>query len=313
MLIYNKLCVSTLIISLISKSIGYDPIQNARRLNFYDSFFDPSNNNNGINDLTKKNVDTNGSYSISDTNFTKAENLLDKLIHLITYRFSLHDKYRSQLFDVAANMNNNTWDIMKYKLAEKLVANSISKRSFLMIFGGSSVTAGHDNYFKESYPIVFERRMKPIFEALGLNLMVHNIAQGSNDCYPYDLCYEAMGGQNPDWIGWEQSYNCGRDNGVFELMGRMAAWNKAVLYFSASGGFIPDNCGPSKDPIPWIDERWSPELSGINNVSRINADVVTKKKAELNEWFLDGNSAGKFTNALKDPAFSGVAAHGEVV
>ena len=57
---------------------------------------------------------------------------------------------------------------------------------------------------------------------------------------------QAMGGENPDWIGWEQSYNCGRDNGVFELVGRIAAWNKAILHFSASGGFIPENCGKSK-------------------------------------------------------------------
>ncbi len=34
---------------------------------------------------------------------------------------------------------------IQYKLASKLVAEDPVNRSFLMIFGGSSVTAGHDN------------------------------------------------------------------------------------------------------------------------------------------------------------------------
>jgi hypothetical protein len=108
-----------------------------------------------------------------------------------------------------------------------------------MIFGGSSVTAGHDNYFNQSYPMVFHRRMKPIFDALGIELFARNIALGANGCRPFDLCYEAMGGMNPDWIGWEQSFNCkGAD--VFELMTRMAMMNQALFYISASGAFLPE-------------------------------------------------------------------------
>ena len=71
------------------------------------------------------------------------------------------------------------------------------KSQFLMIFGGSSVTAGHDNHFHQSYPMVFHRRMKEVFDALGIELFVRNIAQGQNQCRPSDLCYEAMGGSGP--------------------------------------------------------------------------------------------------------------------
>ena len=74
-----------------------------------------------------------------------------------------------------------------------------------MIFGGSSVTAGHDNYFNQSYPMIFKKRMAPIFEALGIDLIVHNIAQGANSCTPYSLCYESMGGWDPDFVNWEVS------------------------------------------------------------------------------------------------------------
>ena len=78
-----------------------------------------------------------------------------------------------------------------------------------MVFGGSSVTAGHDNYYWQSYPLIFEARMKRIMKAMGVTLKVHNIAQGGNDCLPSELCYN-IGGEHPDLIGWEQSFNCGR-------------------------------------------------------------------------------------------------------
>ena len=219
------------------------------------------------------------------------------------------------MFDVAANMNTVAWDILKFKFCEKIVTQQIDNRRFLMLFGGSSVTAGHDNYFHESYPIVFERRMSAAFEALNVKLIVHNIAQGSNDCYPYNFCYNAMGGDNADWIGWEQSYNCGRDKGVFELIARVAAWNKAVIYYSASGGFVPDTCAPSKDPVPWISEKWTPESSGIVGVTRLSRDDVATKRKELQEWFEDGDSVGKFVGALHgksetEDIYRGVGAHG---
>ena len=133
--------------------------------------------------------------------FSQSKASLEKLIHLVTKRFALDNKYRAQVFDVAANMNINAWDMLKYKFLCKLTARHKGDRKFLMVFGGSSVTAGHDNYFHESYPIFFQRRISEAFRALKVDLVVHNIAQGSNDCYPYNWCYEAMGGEKPDWIG----------------------------------------------------------------------------------------------------------------
>ena len=78
---------------------------------------------------------------------------------------------------------------------------------------GSSVTAGHDNFFNESYPMIVKKRMEPIFAAMGIGMTVNNIAQGANVCVPYDMCYESMGGLDADFIGWEQSFNCGHDEG----------------------------------------------------------------------------------------------------
>ncbi len=134
------------------------------------------------------------------------------------------------------------WDLLKYKIAKKIVDGD---SQFLMIFGGSSVTAGHDNYYNQSWPQVFERRMLPIFEAIGVKLLVHNIAQGANNCRPALNCYESMGGENADFIGWEQSFNCGKARDVFEQVARMAYWSGGVAHYSASGAFLPKDCAPT--------------------------------------------------------------------
>ena len=90
--------------------------------------------------------------------------------------------------------------------------------------------------------MIVQRRMAPVFDAFGVSLTVRNIAQGANPCIPYIFCYEAMGGLDPDFIGWEQSYNCGHDEATFETAGRIAGFsrNYALTYYSASGAFSTD-------------------------------------------------------------------------
>ena len=88
---------------------------------------------------------------------------------------------------------------MKYQFAKKIVGDN---SKYVAVFGGSSVTAGHDNKYNESYPEVFGRKIGPVLEALGINFAVRNIAQGANACYPSNACYESMGGFDPDFINW---------------------------------------------------------------------------------------------------------------
>lgn len=170
-------------------------------------------------------------------------------------------------------LNSDSWDLLKYKFIEKMTRPS-GNAEFIMIFGGSSVTAGHDSFYNESYPFVTERRMKDAFSAAGVSLIVQNIAQGANQCLPSEWCYNSMGGGwepepkelgkaipadrskaldgsgydvHADFLSWEQSFNCGRVPAMFELMARNAGRQNAVLYFASSGSF-PHNekCAPSK-------------------------------------------------------------------
>lgn len=190
---------------------------------------------------------------------------------------------------------SDAWNIMRNKFATKIL-NDNSR--FVMVFGGSSITAGHDNYFNESYPIVFERRMKNAFNHLGVDLQIRNIALGQNQCIPYDLCYFTLGGEDVDWMSWEQSFNCGRQPGIPELMARMAGFKNAVLFFFTSGGVTTKECLPSSDPVPWTSERWTPDIGGVKSVYTPDRAAVYKFKSKMQMWFAEANSVGRFATPL---------------
>ena len=193
--------------------------------------------------------------------FAHAKQVAYKYATLIHTRFDMGNPKRNPFFFISANMPSWGFDMIKLKMAQKMVdaarsrlavnsganttAPTAANQSFLMIFGGSSVTAGHDNWYNQSYPFVAERRLSPVLAAMGIELVVRNIAMGANNCLPYDYCYNAQGGEGADWLSWEQSFNCGKANGIYEMMARIAWWNKGIVYYMASGGFAPTGCGPS--------------------------------------------------------------------
>jgi hypothetical protein len=92
-----------------------------------------------------------------------------------------------------------SFELLKYQFAKKIVSDN---SKYLAIFGGSSVTAGHDGRFSEGNSEVFSRKIKSAMEAVGIDVQVRNIAQGNNQCYPSNACYETMGGFDPDLVHW---------------------------------------------------------------------------------------------------------------
>jgi hypothetical protein len=130
----------------------------------------------------------------------------------------MHTSYGADLFRVYMNMGNASWTALRTKFARAIVAAHLHRRDgsstsgnkhsaaappvFLYVFGGSSVTAGHDNYYNQSYPSVFDRRMRPVFDALGIDLRVRNIAMGATGCDPYNACYGPHADNDPDFVSW---------------------------------------------------------------------------------------------------------------
>ena len=98
-------------------------------------------------------------------------------------------KYISTRWDVAnypaffdtLHIPEKAWGMQVNKFIELLTdsdnkgrSRKGEKKSFVMSFTGSSVTAGHDNFFNESFPIVVQNTLQPVFNALGIHLEVCN-------------------------------------------------------------------------------------------------------------------------------------------
>lgn len=124
-------------------------------------------------------------------------------------------------FDETFDISPASWEIMKLKLMYEILLgpyltdgeHAKQGGEWIMSFTGSSVTAGHDDYYNQSYPSVFNSTFRPAMDALGLRFDVRNQAMGNNQCNPYDYCVETIAGDDIDFVSWEQSFNCG--NHVF--------------------------------------------------------------------------------------------------
>ena len=137
----------------------------------------------------------------SGFDITSAKSVAQNLLSLIYNRYEMNGPVGSQFFLTSANIGHSQWDMIKYKIALRALQGN---QTYFMLFGGSSVTAGHDNYFSDSFPMIVQKRMQPLFNILGIDLTVRNIAQGNNPCEPYGFAYEAMGAVDPDFLHWEQ-------------------------------------------------------------------------------------------------------------
>ena len=100
------------------------------------------------------------------------------------------------LFLGTMSIPKKSWEIQKLKFVRLLLergggsggGSGSTPYQFVVGFSGSSVTAGHDNYFSEAYPSVFYEALRPVFSALpgGVNLTVRNHALGTSraPCIP---------------------------------------------------------------------------------------------------------------------------------
>jgi len=164
-------------------------IENSRRF-LKNTLWDMSYDTNDVERKVKENYD-----------LEKAKIYSQELLDLIYNRYEMHNEQVSVYFFTAWNFGNDAFNVYKYRFARKIMEGNAK---YIMTFGGSSVTAGHDGKLSSSFPMIAEKRLRPIMEALGVEFIVDNIAQATNNCIPYGLCYESMGLINPDFVGWEQ-------------------------------------------------------------------------------------------------------------
>ena len=178
----------------------------------------------------------------TEISLSNAKEHVHTVANLIYHRYELNRSDQFQLFMTLLNMPDNSWNILK----NKIISSILQGGNFTMVFGGTGVTAGFDNYLHQSYPMIVERRLKPIFNSFGVDLIIRNIAQIHVECKLSNYCFEALGGKQADWIGWENSFDCGNAKDSHEFIARLASSQKAVLFYSTSGSFSLSDCPPSQ-------------------------------------------------------------------
>jgi hypothetical protein len=110
----------------------------------------------------------------------------------------------------SVKMSSKGWEMLKVRFEKKILEGLIHGNSqFIAGFMGSSVTAGHDSLFSQSFPVVIGNFLNSTMSLLNVNFISRNLAIGNNPCMPYDLCPLTFAGSDADLVHWEQTYNCG--------------------------------------------------------------------------------------------------------
>jgi hypothetical protein len=147
------------------------------------------------------------------------------------------DKY--PLFLKSCGMHKSSWELMKHRFMEVIIKGLEKKdATFDIAFMGSSVTAGHDSFLNQSYPVLVQDHMESSFAKVGIKFTTTNNAIGNNPCLPYDACVAAFAGPNADMVHWEQSYNC-FDKAPVEQFARQASFmpKRPIPVYSESATF----------------------------------------------------------------------------
>ena len=68
----------------------------------------------------------------------------------------------------SVGMTRISWEVMKLKFKHKILSNALGKESedtkkFVLAWMGSSVTAGHDTVFNETFTVLTGQIMSPAF------------------------------------------------------------------------------------------------------------------------------------------------------
>jgi hypothetical protein len=104
-----------------------------------------------------------------------------------------------------------------------LAAASSQQKTFVMAFAGYSVTVGRGNYFRQSFPFVLERLLKPLFkQVFHIELIVRNAAIGGIPSFPYAFCLPHFLGTDADVMSWDYSMNEGNGAAVLESYLRLS-------------------------------------------------------------------------------------------
>lgn len=91
-------------------------------------------------------------------------------------------------------------------------ANDNLYGTFVWANGGHSASAGHGNFFQDSYTQVLERDLQPTLKGIGLDFRVRNYAMGGvASGEEVAMCFNSIFGKDIDAITWDYGMTDGND------------------------------------------------------------------------------------------------------
>ena len=83
---------------------------------------------------------------------------------------------------------------------------------FTWVNGGHSASAGHGNFYRESYTAELERALQPILKEIGLEFIAKNYAMGGTEsAEEVALCSNSIFGRDIDSISWDYGMTDGHN------------------------------------------------------------------------------------------------------
>lgn len=195
-------------------------------------------------------------------------------------------------------------DYIIKKLVRKLLSND---KKFVISFSGTSVTAGHDNLFKESYPIVFGDLITKAYQDAGLEVVARNHGMGNNPPIPAFLCVGAQLGEDTDVASWEFGMmTAGQERyPLTELWIRNALSlpnQPAIMLLDAMEGARKPQDGKlptdprQGDPVPYARDFMGPNANLIDLYGKFGLHTQAQYQAV---WSLDTKPEFNFNMLVK--------------
>jgi hypothetical protein len=165
-----------------------------------------------------------------------------------------------------ASMHFLNRDVILRKLARAILLpygdgdkQSEGLNPFVIAFAGTSVTAGHDNFFNQSYPLVFGRELNRSFSAAGIDLVIRNHAMGNNPTVPSCFLVDTQLGLDTDVAVWEFGMMASGMQAVKDLeiwmRNALALPKQPAVMVLDQGGLARD---PNKSKTPFSEDSSTP-------------------------------------------------------
>lgn len=108
-----------------------------------------------------------------------------------------------------------SWDRLVRKMTSKLIdaqQGGSSPPTFVWSTGGHSASAGHGNFFDESYTNVLDRNAAPVFKAVGIDFKARSYAMGGTSSgVEIASCAKEIFGLDADIVSWDYGMCDGRN------------------------------------------------------------------------------------------------------